>query len=130
MNRNSEIIARMTVFLFPMIIVFGFYIILNGHASPGGGFQGGAMLASVFITRYLVYPVEDFQMKMLQIMEKVLFLGIVLVPVLFLFVGQPQSAGWLHLPYLILMNLLIGLKVCAGLVVIFFRFVFYEGGKA
>jgi len=40
MTDHSEIISRMTGLLYPFILLFGFYIILNGHASPGGGFQG------------------------------------------------------------------------------------------
>lgn len=32
--------------LFPVIMMFGAYIIINGHLSPGGGFQGGAVIGS------------------------------------------------------------------------------------
>ena len=35
--------------LCPVIFVFGIYIILNGHISPGGGFSGGAILGSGMI---------------------------------------------------------------------------------
>ena len=30
--------------LLPLVLIFGIYIILNGHLSPGGGFSGGAAL--------------------------------------------------------------------------------------
>ncbi len=30
----------------PMILLFGIYILLNGHLSPGGGFSGGAVLGA------------------------------------------------------------------------------------
>ena len=30
----------------PVILVFGIYILLNGHLSPGGGFSGGSILAA------------------------------------------------------------------------------------
>lgn len=33
----------------PIIFVFGIYIILNGHISPGGGFSGGAVLGAGLI---------------------------------------------------------------------------------
>ena len=36
----------MSKFLIPVILVFGIYILLNGHLSPGGGFSGGAILAA------------------------------------------------------------------------------------
>jgi len=32
--------------VFPIILVVGFYVITHGHLSPGGGFQGGAMIGS------------------------------------------------------------------------------------
>jgi multicomponent Na+:H+ antiporter subunit B len=39
--------------LFPLILVFGSYIFIHGHLSPGGGFQGGAIIASGFLLVYL-----------------------------------------------------------------------------
>ena len=40
-------------FLFPLILVFGTYIFIHGHLTPGGGFQGGAIIASGFLLVYL-----------------------------------------------------------------------------
>jgi len=40
-------------FLFPMLIIFGVYVFLHGHLTPGGGFQGGAVIASAFLLVYL-----------------------------------------------------------------------------
>ena len=40
-------------FLFPMILLFGAYIFIHGHLTPGGGFQGGAIIASAFLLVYL-----------------------------------------------------------------------------
>lgn len=128
MTDRSEIISRMTGLLYPFILLFGFYIILNGHASPGGGFQGGAVLASVFITRYLVEPDRCIQLKILKTAEKTLFVGIILYPTLFLFSTTANYSELMNLIYLITMNFLIGLKVCSGFTIIFFRFAFYEGG--
>lgn len=128
MSSNSEIIAKMTALLYPFIMLFGIYIIVNGHLSPGGGFQGGAILAAIFISRYLVYPHSDFRIHTVQTIEKVLFILILLIPFIYLFSELNRSWGFLDIPYLILMNLLIGFKVCCGLTIIFFRFVFHEGG--
>ena len=36
-------------FLTPVIFVFGLYVILNGHLSPGGGFSGGAVMGAGLI---------------------------------------------------------------------------------
>ncbi len=47
--KNDVILQRVAFFLVPMIIIFGIYVILNGHLSPGGGFSGGAIIGSGLI---------------------------------------------------------------------------------
>ncbi len=39
--------------LFPLILIFGAYVFVHGHLTPGGGFQGGAIIASGFLLIYL-----------------------------------------------------------------------------
>jgi len=39
--------------LFPLILIFGAYVFIHGHLTPGGGFQGGAIIASGFLLIYL-----------------------------------------------------------------------------
>ena len=39
----------------PFALVFGLYIILFGTVSPGGGFQGGVIVASSALLLYLGY---------------------------------------------------------------------------
>ncbi|MGE0075926.1 MAG: hydrogen gas-evolving membrane-bound hydrogenase subunit E [Sphaerochaetaceae bacterium] len=48
-REGSELLATGAAFLFPILILFGIYIFLNGHLTPGGGFQGGVVLASAFL---------------------------------------------------------------------------------
>lgn len=38
-----------------LILLYGFYIILHGHLSPGGGFGGGVVLALGFLSVLLAY---------------------------------------------------------------------------
>ncbi|MBN2213589.1 MAG: Na(+)/H(+) antiporter subunit B [Bacteroidales bacterium] len=40
-------------FLFPILLLVGAYIFIHGHLTPGGGFQGGAIIASAFLLMYL-----------------------------------------------------------------------------
>ncbi len=42
-------------FLLPVILLFGVYVVLNGHLSPGGGFSGGAILGAGLILHSLGY---------------------------------------------------------------------------
>ena len=52
---SSSLIMRvMANLLFPFILLFGAYIFIHGHLTPGGGFQGGAVFASGFLFVYLV----------------------------------------------------------------------------
>lgn len=37
----------------PFALVYMFYIILHGHLSPGGGFQGGVLMVAVVVLIYL-----------------------------------------------------------------------------
>lgn len=55
---SDPIVAPMCRFLIPVILVFGIYILLNGHLSPGGGFSGGAIMASALIIYGLVWGGE------------------------------------------------------------------------
>lgn len=47
--KEDIILQKCAMVLSPVIFVFGIYIILNGHLSPGGGFSGGAVLGSGLI---------------------------------------------------------------------------------
>ena len=57
----SEILRTGADFLLPVTVMFGAYIFLNGHLSPGGGFQGGAVVASAILLLFLAYP--DYRMR-------------------------------------------------------------------
>lgn len=46
---NDTILQVIATFLVPVIMIFGIYIILNGHLSPGGGFSGGAIIGAGLI---------------------------------------------------------------------------------
>ena len=46
---GSELLVTGAGFLFPIIWMFGIYIFIHGHLTPGGGFQGGVVLASAVL---------------------------------------------------------------------------------
>lgn len=52
-TEGSEILRTGTKLLTPMIVVFGIYIFTHGHLSPGGGFQGGVVIASAILMIYM-----------------------------------------------------------------------------
>lgn len=126
-GRGSEaLVGSITGMLYPFVIVFGFYIIFNGHDTPGGGFQGGAILATLFIGRLIVNPVNDIRAHLLHDIEQAMFVLIVVLPLAFLLFPLHRLYPVLNEPYLIVMNVLIGLKVALGLTIVVFRFGFDE----
>jgi multicomponent Na+:H+ antiporter subunit B len=46
---NNPILKTITNFVAPFILLFALYIQVNGEISPGGGFQAGAIFASLII---------------------------------------------------------------------------------
>jgi len=116
----SLIVATGSRLLFPLIILFGIYIFLHGHLTPGGGFQGGAVIASGFLLLYLARPGQTMRRKNLSAAESLGGLVFVVVGLLgivfsgyflqnFLPKGHPNlllSAGIIPLVYIA-----IGVKV-------------------
>jgi len=47
--KNDAILQTIASVLCPIIFIFGIYVILNGHLSPGGGFSGGAIMGAGMI---------------------------------------------------------------------------------
>ena len=56
--KSDIILQKVTAVLFPIIVIFGIYVILNGHLSPGGGFSGGAIIGAALILYTNVYGFE------------------------------------------------------------------------
>ena len=55
----SKIVKTQANFLYPFILIFGFYIVAHGHLTPGGGFQGGAVIATGIALIVVAYKYED-----------------------------------------------------------------------
>lgn len=126
--RKTDILDVIARKLAPFILLFGCYVVTYGHLSPGGGFQGGVVLASGIILLALclgVKPIQRlFPLKAISAVEIVgflIFLTIGLVGLAtgghflenFLPIGQigeVPSAG-----FILILNLVIGLKVGAGI---------------
>jgi len=55
----TEIVKKTTQLIAGMVFIYGIYIIIHGHLSPGGGFAGGVILAGAFILIILAFG-SDF----------------------------------------------------------------------
>ncbi len=110
--------------LFPLLMTIGFYIIFHGHLTPGGGFQGGVILAAAFFLPLLARPGARLHHGMLSLIEGFAGASFILIGLLALYdggeflqpmmlqgtLGELRSAGTLPLLYLA-----VGLKVGAEL---------------
>jgi len=85
-KRASLILRTGSRILFPLILLFGAYIFIHGHLTPGGGFQGGAIIASGFLLMYLAFPRESINKRTSSIVESLsglIFVGIGLFGLVF-----------------------------------------------
>ncbi len=76
--------------IFPFILLFGTYIFIHGHLTPGGGFQGGSIIASGFLLLYLSYPGTRVKRGGLSVLEGLAGLTFVVLGLYGLF--MPQSS--------------------------------------
>jgi len=77
---STELVQNGASILLPLIAIFAAYIIMNGHLSAGGGFQGGAIIASGVMLLLLAKPEYRLDHDFLGITES-------LAGVLFVLVG-------------------------------------------
>lgn len=120
-TESSEIVQTTLSILFPIILLFGVYIFINGHLTPGGGFQGGAVIASALLFFILARPNDSLSHTLLMRVETLSGFTYVLLGLLGVMLaggfldnrviplgdfGSLFSAGLIPL-----INVLIGLKV-------------------
>ncbi|MBU4483783.1 MAG: cation:proton antiporter [Actinobacteria bacterium] len=137
---SSKIIRTIAQKLFPFIVLFGFYLISHGHLSPGGGFQGGVVLGTAIILLALSHSIEQtekkFKSRWLNMLEKLGILTLIFLGFLGIFLGYSFLSNFLPLGnpgqiasggLMLLLNIAIGIKVAAGVSVIFYALVRYRG---
>lgn len=119
----GELLTTGTRYLVPMILLLGVYVFVNGHLTPGGGFQGGAIVASGVLMLLLADPLKKFSHGLISAIESLAGIFYVVIGLLGLLLaggfldnrflplgalGDLFSAGAIPLIYS-----LIGLKVGA-----------------
>ena len=151
--KNASLIIRTiaAVFLIP-IVSFGIYIIMHGHLTPGGGFQGGTIIASAFallLVAFSEHAKHIFNKNVLSAIESLAllcFIGLAFLGMhtgFFnnflansgLIFGQSipfgPNKGFLNTAGVIpLMNIFVGIEVSCALVLIVFLMFTYQKGDA
>ena len=143
----SQILKLISLPISIILICLGIVTVLGGHITPGGGFQGGAMIASGVILSILVYGLGNSPMEFshtyIEIFESVGALGYIILGLVGLFAGgfflynvgadifnivpasiqavfhYPDTTNAGIIPYL---NIFVGLKVFVGLSAIVIAF--------
>ncbi len=120
-RQASELLCSGSMLLFPLLMLFGVYIFLHGHLTPGGGFQGGVVIASSFLLLMLARVSFHLNHFVISFVESISGFSYVVIGVLGIFLaagfldnrilplgqfGSLLSAGAIPLIYS-----LVGLKV-------------------
>ncbi len=84
---SSLILSTGCKLLSPFVLLFGVYIFLNGHLTPGGGFQGGAIIASGYLLMYLGCPGRGINKRRFKVIESLGGLVFVVIGLLGLCLG-------------------------------------------
>ena len=121
----SELIETGAGLLLPLILLFGVFIFLHGHLTPGGGFQGGVIIASGILLTFLAETLQELSHRVLGLLEMLAGAGYVVIGLLGLWlaagfldprflptgeIGRLVSAGAIPIIYS-----LVGIKVGAEL---------------
>lgn len=131
---DSPIIVLGSRLLTPYIMVFGLYVIFHGHYSPGGGFQGGTLLAAAVLLirvatgrRVSRLQIQEFATTPLAVIGVIIYFAtgfaVLITGGYFLDYGQLPIPGmdpaWLRYTGILIIEVGIGLAVMAILVMIF-----------
>lgn len=147
----SKIVRTVANQLILFILVFGLYVILHGHITPGGGFQGGAIIVSGVIMLLVAFSSKELKKslreRLLSIVEStgalifivLAFAGIGTVFFYNFLVGTPifgripdlgPGPGDIWTGGVIpLMNFAVGLKVIAGLSAVVLAIALFSSGE-
>lgn len=128
----GEIVETGAATLLPALFLFGAYVIANGHLSAGGGFQGGAIVASGVVLLMLARPRARLPLGALAITESlagVLYVLLGLAGVAFAggfldsrFLPAGEFGAFVSAGAIPAISTLLGIKVGAELSVIVDRF--------
>lgn len=135
-EQQGIIVKTVCRLLAPFIQLFGLYVIMHGHSSPGGGFQGGVILASSFILLAIAYGIDEVKRRFsLTALTTLTSAGVLLyagIGVLCLLLGanyldygilpvaEPRSIGMLGI------EIGVGITVMAAMVSIFHDLITFE----
>ena len=141
MKGMTIIVQKVTQIMCGIVFLYGIYIILHGHLTPGGGFAGGTIIAGSFILLVIAFGSEFLALKKEEtgssILESTAILAFLIIASVGLLIGGvgvffvnflPKgiigrliSAGTIPL-----FNIAVGIEVAAALVTVFLALLIYR----
>ena len=86
MSGMSKIVKTISGIAFPFITIYGLYVISHGHLTPGGGFQGGAIVASgcamILVSYGSIWTMNKMKEKNLSLFESIGAVSFILLALL------------------------------------------------
>ena len=129
---DDSILKKVTFYLFPIITIYGIYVVLNGHISPGGGFSGGAIIGAGLILYANAFGFEKINQFFTEKTYKYVSFGALafycLAKSYSFFTGANHLESGIPLgqPGAILSSgLILPLNICVGMVVACTMYAFY-----
>jgi multisubunit Na+/H+ antiporter MnhB subunit len=140
MKGMTVIVKKTTQLMAGIVFLYGAYIIIHGHLTPGGGFAGGVVMAGAFILVTLAFGSDFMNLKKEETgstsTENLAVLAVILLSVIGLFmgakvfflnflpkgtVGELVSAGALPL-----YNIFVGIEVASSIFIIFLALIIFK----
>ena len=74
----SVILSTASRYLFPLMLIFSFFLLLRGHNEPGGGFVGGLVAAAAYALYLIANGIEEAQKLLKAEPIKLIAIGLLL----------------------------------------------------
>ena len=85
---SGELLHIGNKLLVPLVLLLGIYVFVNGHLTPGGGFQGGAIIASAVLLMLLTDPMRHFSHRLIAKLESASGLAFIALGLVGLLLGS------------------------------------------
>ncbi len=140
MKGMTVIVKKTSQLMASIIFMYGAYVIIHGHLTPGGGFAGGVIIAGAFILVTLAFGSDFLNLRKEETgstaTENLAVLVVILLSVTGLFlgtkvfflnflpkgnVGELVSAGVLPL-----YNIFVGIEVASSIFIIFLALIIFK----
>ncbi|MBR5288421.1 MAG: hypothetical protein IKU34_07530 [Clostridia bacterium] len=129
---RDVILQKTAMILVPVVLIFGVYVVLNGHLSPGGGFSGGAIMGAglmLYVTAFGFASIRRFfTYKTYQFVVLIALLTYAMSKCYSFYTGANHIESIIPLgtPGAILSSgLILVLNICVGFVVTCTMYAFY-----